>query len=138
MIDENKGIYSIGTVASFIAEHPEILRVWERNNLIRPGRINGRRYYSNNDLLRLKFIKYLIDAKGLNIAGVKAIIDMYPCWFKGDCKGGALENRGIPINPVKPCWKLQDTFCIISYDISEECIVINNDIKDQDHTNGYM
>ena len=135
MVDDDKGIYTIGIVASFIAEHPETLRVWERNNLIRPGRLNGRRYYSNNDLLRLKYIKILIDAKGLNTAGVKAIINMYPCWFKGDCHGGEPESKGIPINIAKPCWKLQDTFCIISYDISEECVVINKDIKVQGDIN---
>lgn len=36
MIDEDKGVYTIGTVASFIAEHPENLRVGDEIILLDP------------------------------------------------------------------------------------------------------
>lgn len=121
MIDEEKGLYSIGTVADLIGEHPETLRVWEKNDLLRPDRASYQRKYSNNDLLRLKFIKYLMDQKGLNIAGVKQITSMYSCWYKRNCKGGAKKNSTAAINESKPCWRVEGTFCLVASDKSELC-----------------
>ncbi|BAE84853.1 MULTISPECIES: MerR family transcriptional regulator [Desulfitobacterium] len=121
LLDEEKGLYSIGTVAELIEEHPETLRVWERNGLIHPNRDKYQRKYSNNDLLRLKFIKYLMNEKGLNIAGVKQITSMYSCWYNRNCKGGGMRSSTIPINESKPCWKIEGTYCFIASDKSELC-----------------
>lgn len=121
MFDEDKSVYTIGTVAEIIGEHPETLRVWERNDLIHPDRKGYQRKYSNNDLKRLKFIEYLLHEKGLNIAGVKQLISMYACWYKKNCKGGASKNSPIPVNESKPCWKLEGTYCLIAGDKSEIC-----------------
>lgn len=121
MFDEDKGLYTIGTVAEIINEHPETLRVWERNNLIKPNRNGYQRKYSNNDIKRLKFIKYLIHDKGLNIAGVRQLTSMYACWFKRNCHGGAGKNSTLAINEAKECWKEEGTYCIVATDKSEIC-----------------
>ncbi|MDK2933282.1 MAG: hypothetical protein PWP27_1092 [Clostridiales bacterium] len=121
MFDEDKSLYTIGTVAELIGEHPETLRVWERNDLIRPDRKGYQRKYSNNDIKRLKFIKYLMDEKGLNIAGVKQLTSMYACWYKKNCKGGASKSSPVPVNESKPCWKLEGTYCLVASDKSEIC-----------------
>lgn len=121
MFDEDKGLYTIGTVAQLIGEHPETLRVWEKNNLLRPDREGYQRKYSNNDLKRLKFIKYLIDEKGLNIAGVKHLTSMYSCWYKQNCKGGAYKNASKDVNESKQCWKMEGTYCLLATDKAEMC-----------------
>lgn len=121
MLDDEKGLYTIGTVAELLHEHPETLRVWERNGLISPDRNAYQRKYSNNDLKRLKFIKDLMDEKGLNIAGVRQVISMYSCWYQRFCKGGAAKNSKIPVNESKPCWKEEGTFCLKPSDKSEFC-----------------
>ena len=121
MFDEDKGIYTIGTVSETIGEHPETLRVWEKNGLIKPERQNTQRKYSNNDLKRLKFIIYLIHNKGLNIAGVNQVIGMYPCWFKVECSGGLQKNSQIPVNNSKECWKNEGTYCMVINDKTELC-----------------
>lgn len=121
MFDGEKGLYTIGTVAELIGEHPETLRVWERNDLIRPDREGYQRKYSNNDLIRLKFVKYLMHEKGLNIAGVKHLTSMYSCWYKRNCKGGAMKNSLVAINESKPCWKVEETYCLVASDKSELC-----------------
>lgn len=121
MLDEDKGIYTIGTVAELIGEHPETLRVWERNGLISPERETYQRRYSNNDLKRLKFIKFLLDEKRLNIAGVKQLTAMYSCWYNKNCRGGALKKSLVPVNEAKPCWKLAGTFCLLVNDKAELC-----------------
>jgi MerR family transcriptional regulator/heat shock protein HspR len=121
MLDENKGLYTIGTVAELLNEHPETLRVWERNDLIHPDRNSYQRKYSNNDLKRLKFVKYLMDEKGLNIAGVRQLVSMYSCWYLRYCKGGDLKNTPVPVNESKPCWKVEGTYCLAPSDKSEFC-----------------
>lgn len=125
MLDEDIGLYTIGTVADLIGEHPETLRVWERNELLRPDRNGYQRKYSNNDLQRLKFIKYLIDEKGLNIAGVKQLTSMYSCWYMKNCKGGATRNSTVQVNAAKPCWRIEGTYCYIADDKSELCSTCN-------------
>ena len=121
MIHEEKGLYTIGTIAEVIGEHPETLRVWERNGLVCPIRVSNQRRYSNNDLKKLKFIKTLIHEKGLNLAGVKQVVDMYPCWYMKNCKGGAKSDASIPVNRTKPCWKIEEGFCFKPGDKAEVC-----------------
>lgn len=121
MLDENKGLYTIGTVAELIDEHPETLRIWERNDLIRPDRNGYQRRYSNNDLKRLRFIQYLMDAEGLNIAGVRALLSLYACWYLPFCKGGAAPSGDAEINEKKHCWKTEGCFCLAPSDKAEYC-----------------
>lgn len=121
MFDEDQGLYTIGTVAELIGEHPETLRVWERNDLLRPNREGFQRKYSTNDVKRLTFIKRLMDEKGLNIAGVKQVTSMYSCWYKRNCSGGATRNSPTPVNESKPCWKMEGTYCLVASDKSEMC-----------------
>lgn len=120
MFDEEKGLYTIGTISELIGEHPETLRVWEKNGLIHPTRSGNQRKYSNNDIKRLNFIRSLLHEKGLNIAGVKQLINMYPCWFNKTCKGGASKNN-TNVNNSKPCWKTEETFCILVIDKADLC-----------------
>lgn len=121
MFDEDRGMYTIGTVAELLHEHPETLRVWERNDLVRPDRKGYQRRYSSNDIKRLKFIKDLMHKKGLNIAGVKYLTSMYSCWFKQNCKGGAAQNSPVAVNEAKACWKIEGTYCLVASDKAEIC-----------------
>lgn len=52
-----------------------ILRYWEKEfNVIRPKKINNRRYYSSKQIDVIKKIKFLLKDKGLTISGVKNIL----------------------------------------------------------------
>ena len=121
MLDEEKGVYTIGTVADLLGEHPETLRVWERNDLIHPNRTDYQRKYSNNDLKRLHFIQSLMKEKGLNIAGVRHLTGLYSCWYKRNCFGGAVQNSETSVNAAKPCWKEEGTYCLVPEDKAEMC-----------------
>ena len=51
-----------------------VLRFWEKEfELIRPKKINNRRYYNSKQLETLKMIKFLLKNKGMTISGVKKI-----------------------------------------------------------------
>ena len=119
--NENTPMYTIGIVAELLGVHQETLRIWERNNLISPQRKNTQRLYSNNDLKKLKFIKKLLDNDGLNLAGVRQLIEFYPCWWKENCRGGKEKSEGVYINTAKACWKAEDTFCFKPLDKADYC-----------------
>ncbi|MEW6623184.1 MAG: MerR family transcriptional regulator [Bacillota bacterium] len=119
--NDNLPVYTISIVSKLLGVHQETLRIWERNGLIRPDRKNNQRLYSNNDFKRLKFVKVLLDEKGLNLAGIRQLIDFYPCWWKENCKGGKKKDEGHYINTAKPCWKEEHTFCFTPLDKADYC-----------------
>lgn len=120
LADDNRPVYTISIVSQLVGVHQETLRIWERNGLVNPSRKNNQRLYSQNDLKRLQFIKKLLDEKGLNLAGVRQLIEFYPCWWKENCQGG--KRTGEPyINPAKPCWKEEGTYCFTPLDKADLC-----------------
>jgi MerR family transcriptional regulator/heat shock protein HspR len=69
--------YFISHVAEVLNCHPQTLRLYERLGLIRPSRSNGRqRRYTDEDLRTLRFIQFLTDHLGVNLAGVEVIMNM--------------------------------------------------------------
>lgn len=114
-------LYTIGVVAELIGVHPETLRVWERNGLLKPARSNKQRLYSNSDLKRLRFINDLIETKGLNLAGVKQMLNLYPCWWLRNCEGPSDDRRDKPVNYAKVCWKDTNSFCMVIEDKADFC-----------------
>ena len=54
-----------------------ILRYWEKEfKEISPKKINNRRYYTPNQVERIKMIKFLLKNKGMTILGVKNLINL--------------------------------------------------------------
>ena len=57
--------------------HPQTLRLYEREWLLKPSRSEGNtRYYTEEDLERLEFILNLARDLGVNIAGIGIILQM--------------------------------------------------------------
>jgi len=72
-----RAYYMISTVASKYGIHPQTLRLYEREGLLRPSRTEGNtRLYSDEDLARLETILSLTRDLGVNLAGVEIILNM--------------------------------------------------------------
>jgi len=72
-----RGTYMISAVAELYDIHPQTLRLYEREGLLRPERSDGNtRRYSADDLERLEFILTLTRELGVNLAGVEVILNM--------------------------------------------------------------
>src|ERR687898_219449 len=70
-------VYTIAVAARLTGMHPQTLRKYERAGLLRPARPSGnQRLYSRSDLERLKRIQYLVDVKGVNVAGLELALSM--------------------------------------------------------------
>ena len=75
--EETLGVYVISVTARILHMHPQTLRKYERLGLVHPSRSVGMvRYYSDHDLNRLRMIKYLVEERGMNLAGVELALEM--------------------------------------------------------------
>src|SRR5262245_31377258 len=69
--------YTISVVADTYSIHPQTLRLYEREGLLRPSRSEGNtRFYTDGDLQRLELILNLTRDLGVNLAGVEIILNM--------------------------------------------------------------
>ena len=72
-----KGYYMISAVASRYNIHPQTLRLYEREGLLKPSRTEGNtRLYADEDLQELETILALTRDLGVNLAGVEIILNM--------------------------------------------------------------
>ena len=72
-----KGLYMISAVAQKYNIHPQTLRLYEREGLLKPSRTEGNtRLYSEEDLEQLETILSLTRDLGVNLAGVEIILNM--------------------------------------------------------------
>ncbi|HTG47845.1 MAG TPA: helix-turn-helix transcriptional regulator [Actinomycetota bacterium] len=75
--DDERAVYVISVAAELAGVHPQTLRIYERKGLLRPQRTSGNtRRYSERDIELLRQIQDLTQERGINLAGVKQIIEM--------------------------------------------------------------
>ena len=74
---EERAVYVISVAAELAGVHPQTLRIYERKGLLRPKRTSGNtRRYSKRDIDLLRQIQEMTQELGINLAGVKRIIEM--------------------------------------------------------------
>jgi MerR family transcriptional regulator/heat shock protein HspR len=77
-VSDDLPVYVISVAAQLSGMHPQTLRHYERIGLVSPGRSAGRgRRYSMRDILALREIQRLSQEEGVNLAGVKLILDQH-------------------------------------------------------------
>jgi len=75
--EERRKYYMISTVSKLYNIHPQTLRLYEREGLLKPSRTEGNtRLYSEEDLRQLEIILNLTRELGVNLAGVEIILNM--------------------------------------------------------------
>jgi MerR family transcriptional regulator, heat shock protein HspR len=108
-IDRFEPVFTIGTVAQKLGIAVQTVRMYENDGLILPHKTEtGRRMYSLHDLERLRCIREMIVAHGLNISGIQRLFSLIPCW---DYMGGVDDDcLGCPVysQAVGPCWHIRE------------------------------
>ncbi len=69
-------LYPISIVAKQLSLHEQTIREYEYQNLIKPIRKNGRRYFSQEEITRISLISTLTQEVGLNFAGVSLVFKL--------------------------------------------------------------
>ena len=71
----SRPVYVISIAASIAGCHPRTLRIYEEEGLVEPVRTDSNiRLYSDEDLQRVRVIRYLTQQRGVNLAGVKMLL----------------------------------------------------------------
>ena len=104
-IDKKEPVYSIGIVAKKFNISVHTLRLYEAEGLILPYKTaSRRRLYSRQDLNRIACIREMIGTKKLNIAGIKWLLAMIPCWELLPCSEEDRKVCDAFTHATEPCW----------------------------------
>jgi len=77
MASHQRPVYVISIAAGLAGCHPRTLRIYEEEGLLEPVRTETNiRLYSDDDLQRVRVIRYLTQVRGVNLAGVKLLLHM--------------------------------------------------------------
>lgn len=77
MAGAHRPVYVISIAAGLAGCHPRTLRIYEEEGLLDPVRTETNiRLYSDDDLQRVRVIRYLTQVRGVNLAGVKLLLHM--------------------------------------------------------------
>lgn len=70
-------VYVISVAAELAGMHPQTLRQYDRMGIVSPGRTSGRgRRYSMRDVQTLREVQRLSQEEGVNLAGIKRILEL--------------------------------------------------------------
>jgi MerR family transcriptional regulator/heat shock protein HspR len=73
----NERVFVISVAAQLAGMHPQTLRQYDRLGLVTPQRTGGGgRRYSEGDVARLREVQRLSQQEGVNLAGIKRIIEL--------------------------------------------------------------
>lgn len=76
-LSDDMPVYVISVAASLSGMHPQTLRGYEKVGLVTPRRTSGGgRRYSMRDILTLREIQRLSQREGINLSGIKRILDL--------------------------------------------------------------
>jgi MerR family transcriptional regulator/heat shock protein HspR len=102
----NMPLYPIGIVADLIGTTEQTLRLYEKHALIKPARRNKNRYYSENDIKWLQYLRDLIHNQKISIEGIKKLLNYLPCWEMTDCNEKKRIKCSAYTDRTKSCWEL--------------------------------
>jgi MerR family transcriptional regulator/heat shock protein HspR len=108
-IDSTTPVFTLGTssVLSGIPVHS--IRQYIDKGLIIPFRKDSNRnLFSQVDILRLKYIHTLLDEGGLNIAGIRSLLAVIPCWAIRQCSDAERKKCQAFQSNAYPCWEASE------------------------------
>ena len=93
-ISADAAVYVISVAADLAGMHPQTLRQYDRLGLVSPERTAGRgRRYSADDIARLQLIQQLSQEEGINLAGIRKILDLQDQLRVSRARAAELEQQ---------------------------------------------
>lgn len=106
IVDVTSPIFTLG-IASKLSDTPaHSIRQYIDKSLLLPFTTKtGRHLFSQVDITRLKCIKAHLKGEGLNIAGIKVMYSLIPCWAIKKCSLEDRENCDAYLSTGTACWE---------------------------------
>src|SRR5664280_1460584 len=93
LVESTTPVYTLSTTSSLSGIPVHSIRQYIDKGLIIPfKKESNRNLFSQVDILRLKFINNLLNEDGLNIAGIRTLLAVIPCWAVRKCSAGERET----------------------------------------------
>jgi len=122
--DDHEPVFSIGVAAKKLGIAVPTLRMYEKASLIIPFRtLTSRRLYSFADLERIAYIRHLIKDESLNLAGIRRLLALLPCWELKPCTPEQKNICQAYQDSKMICWMFPKTACINPNKSCRECTV---------------
>jgi MerR family transcriptional regulator/heat shock protein HspR len=130
--------YSIGEVAKILDVSVQTLRLYEERGLILIQKTEGnQRFYTEEDIDRIRCIRKAINEEKISMAGIQRIFSLIPCWQIVGCsvehrsKCPSFKGHTSPCwsydHQKNPCAKTDCRLCEV-YKMSSDCGKIKNTI----------
>ena len=99
-------VYTLSVTANLSGIPVHSIRQYIDKGLMIPfKKESSRNLFSQVDILRLKYIHRLLENDGLNIAGIKALLSLIPCWAIRRCSDEDRTKCQAYISETYPCWE---------------------------------
>ena len=128
--DESEPIYTIGVAAKKLGVSVPTLRMYEMAGLILPFRTpTGRRIYSHEEIKRIECLRSMLKEDGLNLASIRRLIALLPCWELKPCREEMRNNCEAYVEDTKPCWELDSRPGVHDKDECRHCQVYRKSLE---------
>lgn len=124
LIESITPVYTLSTTSTLSGIPVHSIRQYVDKGLIIPfKKESNRNLFSQVDILRLKFIHKLLDEDGLNIAGIRALLSLIPCWAIRQCNYEEREKCQAFLTDAYPCWEASEKGTLCKNTDCRECNV---------------
>ncbi len=105
-------VISIGVLARKVGLSVSTVRKYENEGLIIAHRTaSGHRLFSHEDVDRVRNIQHMIQDLGLNVAGIRRMQALLPCWDLLPCHSETRTNCPAYKDNTQPCWTIRGLDC---------------------------
>jgi MerR family transcriptional regulator, heat shock protein HspR len=123
-VESTTPVYTLSTTSSLSGIPVHSIRQYIDKGLIIPfKKESNRNLFSQVDILRLKYIENLLNEDGLNIAGIRKLLSIIPCWTVRDCSKAEREKCQAYQSDSKPCWESSEKGTLCKNTSCRECDV---------------
>jgi MerR family transcriptional regulator/heat shock protein HspR len=124
LIESTTPVYTLSTASALSGIPVHSIRQYIDKGLIIPfKKESNRNLFSQIDILRLKYINSLLNEGGLNIAGIRKLFAVIPCWAVRKCSAGERNTCLAYDGDANPCWEASEKGTLCKNTDCRECDV---------------
>jgi MerR family transcriptional regulator/heat shock protein HspR len=124
IVENTTPVYTLSTTSALSGIPAHSIRQYIDKGLIIPfKKESSRNLFSQVDILRLKYIHTLLNGEGLNIAGIRRLLAIIPCWAIRECSAGERKICQAYLSDANPCWEASEKGTLCKNTNCRECEV---------------
>jgi MerR family transcriptional regulator/heat shock protein HspR len=123
-VESTAPVYTLSTTSELSGIPIHSIRQYIDKGLIIPfKKASYRNLFSQVDVMRLKYVHKLLNEEGLNIAGIRSILALIPCWAIRKCAVDEREKCQAFHSNTYPCWEASQKGTLCKNSDCRECEV---------------